>query len=187
MKLHLRWQFATLLILCASTASAGNVGLDFNVRIGDTPRQVIVREPVYHQSPRGFRIDQDISFIRPSSLGFYVAVGLPYDLFYVDNDYYLFRDGNWHRARYSRGPWATLSNRDLPPGLRKHKIKQLRQYRDREYKVYRQNERNYRGRHFRSHKEQWQPDPRADRRKERREDRRDDRKDDRQQHNNGRR
>ncbi|MBU3983996.1 MAG: hypothetical protein KJ985_11145 [Proteobacteria bacterium] len=61
-----RWQLATLLMLCASTASAGNVGLDFNVHIGDAPRQqVIVREPVYHQSPRGFQINEDINFLRP--------------------------------------------------------------------------------------------------------------------------
>ena len=187
MKLHLRWQLATLLILSASTASAANVGLDFNVNIGNTPRQqVIVREPVYHPAPRGFRINEDINFIRPSSLGFYVAVGLPFDLFYVDNDYYLFREGNWHRARYSRGPWATVSHRDLPPGLRKHKIKQIRQYRDKEYKVYRQNERNYRGKHFRSDKGQWQADQRTEKRDDRR-DKRDDKRDDRQHRNNERR
>ena len=187
MKQLLRWQLATLLMLCASIARADNVGVDFNVHVGDAPRQqVIVREPVYRQYPRGFQINEDINFLRPSSLGFYVAVGLPYDLFYLDNDYYLFRDGDWYRARYSRGPWATVSHRDLPQGLRRHNIEQLRQYRDQEYGVYRQNERNYRGRQFRSHKEQWQADRREEKRDDRRE-KRDDRREERQQHNQGRR
>ncbi len=188
MKQLLRWQLATLLMLCASTASADNVGLDFNVHVGNAPRQqVIVREPVYHRSPPGFQINEDINFLRPSSLGFYVAVGLPYDLFYVDNDYYLYRDGNWHRARYSRGPWVTVSHRDLPRSLRRHNIEQLRHYRDQEYRAYRQNERNYRGRHFRSHKEQWQADRRQEKRDDRREKREERREKGRHQDNNERR
>lgn len=185
MKYLLRWQLATLLMLCASTASADNVGLDFNVHVGNPLRQqVIIREPVYN--PPDFQIDEDVNFLRPSSLGFYVAVGLPYDLFYLDNDYYLFRNGDWYRARYSRGPWATVSHRDLPRGLRRHNIEQLRQYRDHEYRAYRQNERNYSGRHFRSHKEQWQADRREEKRDNRRE-KRENKREERQQHNQGRR
>lgn len=184
MKHLLRWQLATLLMLCASTASAENVGFDVNLHLGNAQRQqVIVREPVYRHAPQGFQINEDINFLRPSSLGFYVAVGLPYDLFYVDNAYYLFRDGDWHRARYSRGPWATVSHRDLPRNLRRHKIEQLRQYRDQEYRVYRHNERNYRGRHYRSHKEQWQADRREERRDDRRE-KRENKREDRRQHDN---
>lgn len=180
MKHLLRWQLAALLVLCASTASADNVGLDLNVHLGDAPRQqVIVQEPVYHQPPQGFYVEEDINFILPRSLGFYVAVGLPYDLFFVGNNYYLFRDGYWHRARHSQGPWVTVNHRNLPRGLRKHKLERLRHYRDKEYGIYRHNERNYRGKHFRSDKEKWQAHRREENRGENREGR--------QQPNNGNR
>lgn len=141
MRQLLRWQLVVLLLFCSSPANAGDVGVDLNIHLGN--------------APRGFYIDDDVNFIYPSPLGFYVAVGLPYDLFYAGKSYYLFHDGYWHRARHSRGPWVIINHRDLPPGLRKHKIDRLRYYRDREYEIYRHDERNYRGKHFRSHKDEW--------------------------------
>lgn len=155
MKQLLRWQLAALLILCASTASADSVNL--NVHIGDEPQEevIVVREPAHHHHSREIYVEDDVQFILPGALGFYVAVGLPYDLFYVGKKYYLYRDGYWHRAHHSQGPWVILSHRDLPPGLRKHKIERLRYYRDEEHEVYRREEENYRGKHFRSNKEEW--------------------------------
>jgi len=53
----------------------------------------------------------------------------------------------------------------LPPGIRKHRIEQIRSYRDREYRVYRKDRDHYRGRHFRAgheRKEAWQDDHRHD-------------------------
>ncbi len=37
-------------------------------------------------------------------------------------------DGNWNRAPRSQGPWVVMNRRDLPPGLRKHKIERIRQH-----------------------------------------------------------
>ncbi|MGB9081615.1 MAG: hypothetical protein WCD00_09955, partial [Desulfuromonadaceae bacterium] len=104
----------------------------------------------------------------PGRLGFYVAVGLPYDLFYVQNNYYLYRDGRWSRASRSRGPWVFMDRRALPPGLRRHKIERIHQYRDQEYVVYRRDQERYRGKHFRSAKEEWKEQRRDE--KERRKD-----------------
>ena len=142
------------LALSASVAYAGNVGVDMNIHLGNQPERVIVREPVAPPQPV-VSFEEDVQFVYPEPLGIYVAVGVPYDLFYVRNNYYLFRDGRWLRAPGSRGPWVVMERRDLPPGLRRHKIDRIRAYRDSEYDVYRRDRDHYRGRHFISGKEAW--------------------------------
>lgn len=147
---------AALLLLCPPTANADSVNL--NINIGDAPQEevIVVREPEHHHHhSREIYIEEDVDFIFPESLGFYVAVGLPYDLFYVGKKYYLYRDGYWHRAHHSRGPWVVVSHRNLPSGLRKHSVERLRYYRDEEHNAYRRDEDHYRGKHFRSAKEEW--------------------------------
>jgi len=148
-------QLTAILLLGASTAYAGDVGVDLNIHLGDRPQQVIVREPRHQAPPMDFFVADDTEFILPGPLGFYVAVGLPYDLFFTQNRYYLFRDGSWHRALHRQGPWVIVSHRDLPPGLRKHKLERIRHYRDEEYAVYSRDREHYRGKHFRSDKEEW--------------------------------
>jgi len=175
MKQLARWQLAALLLLYASTANADSVNL--NVHIGDEPPEevIVVHEPAHHHHHRDIYVEEDIDFIMPQSLGFYVAVGLPYDLFYVGKSYYLYRDGYWHRAHHSRGPWVIVTHRDLPPGLRKHSMERIRYYRDEEHAAYRRDEENYRGRHFRSNKEDWQEPQREENRGEK-EDRKEEHK-----------
>lgn len=172
MKHLVRWPLAALLLFCASPANADSVNL--NVHIGDpSPEEVIVvREPAHHHHHRHAReiyVEDDVQFIYPESLGFYVAVGLPYDLFYVGKTYYLYQDGYWHRAHHSRGPWIVVNHRDLPPGLRKHSVERIRYYRDEEREVYRRDEEHYRGRHFRSDKAEWQDQRREEERGEKEE------------------
>jgi len=143
-----------LLLLCASTVYAGDVGVDLNIHLGDRPRPVIVREPRHQPAPM-FRVEDNTEFILPGPLGFFVAVGVPYDLFFTQNKYYLFFDGSWHRALHRHGPWVIISHRDLPPGLRKHKLERIRQYRDEEYDMYSRDKEHYPGKHFRSGNEEW--------------------------------
>jgi hypothetical protein len=149
------------LLLCSATAFASNVGVDVNIRVGDPPRPVVVHEPahppravVVHEPvyPAHHEVDVsgEIQFILPGALGFYVAVGHPHDLFYVQNRYYLVRDGRWYRSHYSRGPWVVVARHDLPEKLRRHKLHKIRHYRDQEYVVYRRDRDGYRGRHFRA-------------------------------------
>ncbi len=183
MKQLIKWQLVTILMLSASASYAGNVGVDVNINLGEQPRQVIVREPEYqqpYQPPmQQIQVNEDVQFIYPGQLGVYVAVGLPYDLFYVQNNYYLYRDGRWSRASRSRGPWAFVDRRALPPGLRRNKIERIHQYRDQEYVVYRRDQERYRGKHFRSAKEEWKEQRRDD--KERRKDIKREEKEDRKE------
>lgn len=167
--------------VCA--AYAGNVGVDLNIHLGDRPREVIVREPVAPPPERIIVIEDDVQFIFPEGLGFYVAVGVPYDLFYVRNNYYLFRDGRWFRAHGNRGPWLAMPHSDLPPGLRRHRIERVRAYRDTEYDVYRRDREQYRGRHFQTSKEEWKEQRREE--KERRKEERREEKEERRHHRGG--
>ncbi|HEY6839408.1 MAG TPA: hypothetical protein VI389_11740 [Geobacteraceae bacterium] len=168
------------LVFGASAASASNVGVDVNLHFGNQPQiivpapapppppqiimpapppQVIVREPA---PPAVVTIDNDVDFVYPSRLGFYVAVGVPYDLFYVRGNYYLFRDGLWFCAADSRGPWVAARYRELPPGLRRNTIERIRSYRTAEYDVYRRDRDHYRGRHFITPRESWKEERRAE-------------------------
>ncbi|HEY6873573.1 MAG TPA: hypothetical protein VI298_12700 [Geobacteraceae bacterium] len=161
-----------VLALGASVASAGNVGVDFNLHLGNQPQevvipapaapppaQVIVREP---PPPAVVAVDDDVDFVYPAQLGFYVAVGVPYDLFYVRDNYYLFRDGRWFRASGSHGPWVAARYRELPPGLRRHDIARIRDYRSAEYDIYRRDRDRYRGRHFMIARDDWKEHRKAE-------------------------
>ena len=150
------------LALCASVACASNVGVNVNVNLGAQPQPVVVPAPVVPPPAPVFNFDQDVDFVNPSQLGFYVAVGVPYDLFYVQNSYYLWRDGRWYRAPGSHGPWAVTQYRDLPPGLRKHNIERIRAYRSAEYDRYRHDRDHYRGRHFVTGKDEWKEHRKAE-------------------------
>lgn len=159
-----------VLALGASVAGASNVGIDLNLHLGNQPQQVVVpvapppaqviiREPA---PPAVVTIEDDVDFVYPSQLGFYVAVGVPYDLFYVRNSYYLFRDGRWFRAAGSREPWVAMSYRELPQGLRRHDIERIRAYRGAEYDIYRHDRGHYRGRHFMTRREEWKEQRKAE-------------------------
>ncbi len=157
------------LALGASAASAGNVGVDVNLHIGNQPQQVVVPAPVVVQpapvmvqQPPVLSIEEDVHFVYPAQLGFFVAVGVPYDLFYVRNNYYLCRDGRWFRAPGSHGPWVSAQYRDLPPGLRRYKLERIREYRRAEYEVYRRDRDNYRGKQFMTGKDEWKAHRKAE-------------------------
>lgn len=154
-----------VLVLGASVASAGNVGLDVNLHLSNQPRQVVIPAPaapppaqviVVEPAPATVvTIDDDVDFVYPAQLGFYVAVGVPYDLFYVRGNYYLFRDGRWYRAPGSHGPWVAARYRELPRGLRRYDIERIRAYRSTEYDIYRHDRDHYRGRHFMTRRDDW--------------------------------
>src|SRR5436190_17411806 len=83
-----------------------------------------------------------------SDPGVFVAIGVPYDIFFIGERYYYYRGDNWFWAAGYGGPWVYVGNRSLPPGLRKFKVERLREFREREYKVYKVQGPRFRGEHF---------------------------------------
>jgi len=141
-------QVAALPGLSVHQVRASNVGVDVNIRLGSEPRPVIVTEPAYVPPPEPYlEVEEEVEFIYPEELGFYVAVGVPYDLFYLNNSYFIFRDGRWLRSHSPRGGWVAQRYRDLPPTLRRHRLERIREYRTREYRIYQHDREHYRGRH----------------------------------------
>lgn len=131
-----------------------NVGFDVNISVGNRPG-VVVPAPPAVVVPAGPRIiiDEPPVFITPPRLGFYVGVDIPYDMFYISGRYYLWQDNHWYRAPHYSGPWGVVKYKNLPPGLRKHKLERIRYYRDDEYRSYHRDRGHYRGKHFKPGKE----------------------------------
>jgi len=174
-----------LVLAALTTAASAGAEMNVNVQIGvpvyAPPQRVVV------SSPPSIHFDEAPLFIAPSGLGFYVGVDTPYDIIFSSNYYYLYYGNSWHRSGSHNGPWTEVPYRELPPGIRKHRIEQIRSYRDREYRVYRQDRDHYRGRNFRPDherkhemkeerrrdKEEWKDEKRHDKeeRKEEKQDR----------------
>lgn len=171
-----------VLFQTASMAQAANVS--FSINVGGPP--IVVEQPP--------------EFLYPAELGFGVAVGVPYDMFYLSGVYYVYRGGGWYRTPSYGGSWVKVRHRDLPYKLRQHRIHRIHEFRDREHRIYVRDRdhyrEHYRGRYFRPgaaerreirhERREDRRDMRGDRRDDRRE-RREDRRDDRQERREERR
>ena len=88
-------------------------------------------------------------FLFPAKLGFGVAVGVPYDMMYISEDYYYWQGGSWYRSSSFHGPWTRLGQSQLPPELRNQPLAKIRQLRDGEFRTYWKNKEHYQGKQFR--------------------------------------
>jgi hypothetical protein len=170
---HLARTLSAAIMAMIVTASAAWCEVNLNVSIGLPLPTIVIAEPP--------------EFILPSSLGFYVAVGTPYDLYQVDNVYFLFRDNRWFKSPYYNGPWREVRHKKLPKVLRRHNYERIRYYRDEEYRHYRHDRHKYRGRYFRPERIDRRDDNDGGRRHENRhdDDRRHERSYDRDEHRGG--
>ena len=122
---------AVMLLQAGTPAHAANVS--FSINVGGPP--IVVSQPP--------------EFLYPPELGFGVAVGVPYDMFYLSGGYYIFRGGSWYRTPTYGGNWIRVRPRELPRELRRYRIDRIHEFRDREYRSYSHDRGNYRGRYFR--------------------------------------
>ena len=132
-----------LVMAAAVTVSSAQAEVSVNVNIGVPAPRVIV------STPPSVRFEVAPLFITSPRLGFYVGVDTPYDIIFSSDYFYLYYGNSWHRSHNHNGPWVEVPYRRLPPGIRNHRIEQIRSYRDREYRVYRKDRDRYRGRYFR--------------------------------------
>lgn len=147
MKKHLA---AAILIVLAGAASA-QARMDLSVNIGvpvvvaPPPQATVVTYPSYPAYAEPVSYAEPGGFIYSPNLGFYVSVGTPYDVVYLDNCYYQNRGGRWFMSRRYGGPWAYVARERLPYRLHRHDYNQIRYYRDREYRAYLHDRDHYRG------------------------------------------
>jgi hypothetical protein len=78
----------------------------------------------------------------------YVAIGIPYHLYFYHGRYYYHHLGYWYWAPGFHGPWVHMRFKALPPGFRKFKLNQLHTFRDREFRLYKTQGPTYKGRIF---------------------------------------
>jgi len=136
MKSALTVGFLTLAGLATSGAisvASAETQVHINVNIGPPPPVIVQAAP---------------TMVFLTEPGVYAAVGVPYDIFFFSGRYYYLRGNDWFWGGGYGGPWTYVEYRTLPPGLRKYKVERLRDYREREYVVYRQQGPKFKGQHF---------------------------------------
>ena len=109
----------TMLVVCLAMPAHAQVNI--NVHIGEPPPVVVYSPPTMVLLPE------------PET---YVAVDVPYDIYFVSGRYYYLHGDHWFWGSGYSGPWTYVAFEGLPPGLRKFKVKQLHEFREREYRVY---------------------------------------------------
>ena len=117
------------MVLPVTQAQASNVNFNVGVNVG------MPTAPVYAAPP--VAIVEPPLFVAPPQLGFYVAYGLPYDLFFYGNSYWLSRGGIWYSSSFYNGPWVQVGYRSVPYGIRKYPFDRIHYFRDNYYRDYR--------------------------------------------------
>lgn len=139
-----------LVVAGAATAQAGvNLHLNIGVPVAAAPMTPFEVAASYPTVPSQLVLEEPPRFIYSPNLGFYVSVGIPHDIAYIDHGYYLYRGGYWYLAPSYQGPWSLVRQRRLPPELRRHRYEQIRHFRDREYRAYVRDRGHYRGAWYR--------------------------------------
>lgn len=167
------FSLALVAALPASHAVASNVDFNVGINVGTRPPVVApavpvpvpvpvpAPPPVYDEPEVVF--DEPPLFIEPPELGFHVAVGIPYNVFYVGANYYLCKGNVWYAAPSYRGPWAVTRYNALPWKLRKHSFERVRYYRDAGYRHYREGRDPYWRAHYFRPKKEWKEARRMER------------------------
>lgn len=119
-----------LLLAPASSSYASDIGfsIGFNYGYPGPTVPAYAPQPVYIGSPP--------EFIEPPELGFYVAVGVPYNLFFINGFYYLSIGNIWYMSPYYNGPWQTVYYYNVPYALHRYPFARIHYYRDYYYRRY---------------------------------------------------
>jgi hypothetical protein len=156
---------ALVAVLPLPNAFASTVDFSLGINIGNRPAVVpLPPTPVYepapvYQEPPAYQEETEAMeapplFIQPPELGFHVAVGIPQDIFFYNNNYYLYQGNTWFTSPCYRGPWHMTRYNSIPWVLRKHPTARVRYYRDAGYRHYQKVRNPYWERHhFRPQRE----------------------------------
>ena len=163
--------FLSVLLLAGTASICHAGGLNVNVDIGvptpapPPPVYAPAPPPPAYAPPPVMLPATPPQFVFVPDLGYYVAVGTPYDIAYIGNDYYIYNNGFWFRTSYYGGPLVRVERRMWPPLLVRHNLRDFRRFRDIEFKRYDRDRAHYRGQ---LHKPEVRKEERHDVRKEER-------------------
>lgn len=118
--------------------------VNLDIHIGERP----AAPPPVVTEPPPVELEVAPHMVYDEGLRVYIAVGIPYDLFFHNAFYFYHVSGVWYRSPYYRGPWSRTDYRKVPRVFREHRIEEFRGARERVYRDYRGHEERYRGRHF---------------------------------------
>jgi len=135
MKTYTKSLIAAAAILAASQAVPANAGVNFNLNVGLPVAVASAPPPPPVPVPARVAVAAP-EFIFSPSLGFYVSVGTPTDIFFTGGNYYRYDRGYWYSSPSYNGRWTRTALRGLPPELTRHRYEQIRYYRDRDYRHY---------------------------------------------------
>lgn len=115
---------------CQSTAPAQ---ADVSVHIGFGGPRAVAYHPVYY-GDYFYNTAYAPNLLFIPQLGFYVSVGLPYDLLFFNNFYYVYHHNHWYHSHYYHGPWVVVKHNRLPHAIKKHRWHKIREYSNYEYR-----------------------------------------------------
>lgn len=125
----------TATFMGAPVAQASDVDFGIDLHIGShSAAPIVVRERPM--------------FLAPAELGFHVAVGVPYDMFFIGGSYYVCKNHHWYRGSNYNGPWKGIGPKHLPHGLAKKRYRDIIRVRDAEYVRYKKDKRHYKGKPY---------------------------------------
>ncbi|HOP40387.1 MAG TPA: hypothetical protein PLI53_05035 [Geobacteraceae bacterium] len=116
-----------------------NIGLPWVVATAPVAAPAPVAVPEYGYPDDAYEpVAEEVpEFVMPPELGFYVAVGLPYDLFFYNNSYYICRGNIWYNSAYYNGPWTRVYYSNVPYVFNRFPFERIHHYRDTYYRHYR--------------------------------------------------
>lgn len=130
--------------------SYGNQLPGTGLRAASAPaRPAAAPPPETYSAPDAPYLEDAPQFVYSDDLGFYVAIGVPYDLVYNGSEYFYFYHGRWYRSPFYNGPWRYVGRRAYSSPMFRFKIDNIHYYRDAEYRRFENDRDHYTGRVYR--------------------------------------